>query len=332
MLVFRPLLFVCVEARVFGANWGSVRPQGPKEVELIHCNRLRSPRVTSDVRGASMVEFVIAFPLLVLMFLFLIDFGRYQLAKGVLQHVTDYGAREFATQPNIDYDLEGLDSSSSEYQAFDEARNYIIGLMTQRATSMLFTDISTPSSMQLEAFTIYDATLTGNGTVPETEAAVGVIMPKERIGIGPPSSVTGYIDHPTLAPGSTTPLPREKQLERHPIVVTMRALIQMFNPFMGNVEVVSTVLAYREKIARGPVAASGGGGSGGPVTTTTMTTTTVTTSSTTSTTWACNISQSGFFDKWNDCFVAGLGSCPKNGPGAGPLLACQCEPCNSGAQ
>lgn len=286
--------------------------------------RVNSNRGIYAEQGVTMVEFALVLPLLMIFTIGLIDLSRVYALKAILNKGAEEGLNIALKIPNLDEDIQNLDPGSVEYQRYLQARNVVIARATSLPLGTLFTDSNTPSMAQLTDFVYRDPNPTGPDIIRSSRAAI--IRPGERIEIGVFNSGK-WSYHKTL-PGTGTPPPQSPDLllKSHPMIVELRATIRPMTPFIGELNVRSRAMGYREEIPKGPLNVEFG--LLDPTTTTSSTSSTTSTTTTTLPAPAGNITCD---PNWSGCAaLTGNFECPDlNAPPPPPPGFCPCRRCQN---
>ncbi len=264
-----------------------------------------------SARGVTIIEFGLAFPVLLFILLAIIDVVRYIAVEAILNKAASDAVQLASKISNYDIDIRGLTATDADYQSYAEARRRILVEATALPLQTLISDYTTPSTISLLPYIITDQALTTlPPDVPPSITTSALVL---RPGESATRSDGTHIIHPTLSPapdGLPPPQNTEVLLNSQPIYVEVRAQVEMFFPLFRDAVAVGTALGYREEVPKGPFGASGGsgppGGGGTPTTGSSSSTTTTTTTSSTTTTWSCPWN-------WDECIRQTQGSPPGSG-------------------
>ena len=208
----------------------------------------------STESGATMIEFALVFPVLVILLLFFCDVARVIAVNALLTYAAEETMQQTLTMPNFDVDNRTADPNSPEYQRYLLARRRILqGATRFLLQTSLVTDGNTPSSAQLMQFT-YGEPANRGGAQPPVSADVAVLRPGERVRVGDAASAE-FLEHNAYPyPGDGIVEPSmERLLGKLPIVVEFRARVQTFTPMLGDIVVRGVAQGYRDLIPRGPM-------------------------------------------------------------------------------
>lgn len=282
-------------------------------------------------RGATMLEFALAFPLLLLIILTMMDIARVQAVKGALNLGAHEGLHVARTVPNLDIDAHGLLPSSYDYLRYFDAKRKVADAATDIP---LKTMLSLPGSgawAELLSFRHFGDTANENAAVlrPYECARAAASDP-----LGCLASDSQCLRHEALRDDldcQPTYIPESFDAYRsEPIVIKLRARVQPILPFVGDYFVEGSAYGFREEIPKAAVDLSAYGVVTPTAVTTTSTTTTtvVTTTSTTMETPLC-------VADWGECArqsnpalnplnVGGVAWCPDTS--LTPIFGiCQCN-------
>ena len=245
------------------------------------------PREMADGHGATLVQFALVLPLLLIFVLAIMDVVRIFTAQALLNKGAADGVHAAVMMSNLDLDYRGLNPTTSvDYSRFQEARRRVLSAAMSIPVSTLLSDPDTPSSMQLQKFSMTDVGLTQD--VDPVVSGAGLIRPGERIKDVDDDT---WIDHGTYPPrtdGSAPNQSPEMLMQNFPVEVRLEAKIKIFStpllPFLPQTLTIhSRAIGYRELyVPKGPLPPTGGGAP--EAETTSATTTTVSTTSTEETT------------------------------------------------
>jgi hypothetical protein len=216
-------------------------------------NRLRDvPRLKSD-SGATVLEFAIVLPILMLACLSVIDLARYLTIQALLNKGAEDGLNMAMKMPNLDIDIRNLKDTDANYQVFREARRRVIWAATRLPLATLVTDFDTPSSAQLAQWTITDQGM--DGVTPSYNKGAVLLRPGEQAAVDI-HGTTVVVDHPTVKPGgggAPPPQTPEMLMKKNPISIQLDARVDMFLPFFGTMMARGVATGYRENIPTGPL-------------------------------------------------------------------------------
>lgn len=213
---------------------------------------LRLRRKADDSAGASLLQFALVFPILMLFAVGFIDLARVLAIRGVLTKGAQDGLAVAMTVPNLDVDIKDLPTSDVEYSRYLEARRRVIAAATGLPLGTLLTNSGTPSSARLLSFTYADPNSAGPPSMTVFDGAM--LRPGERVQITG-STPPRYVGHGTVIPdpsGNPPPQPQAMLMAREPILVELHAEVDFFLPFFDNIVVSGSASGFREKIPRGP--------------------------------------------------------------------------------
>jgi Flp pilus assembly protein TadG len=230
----------------------------------------------ASAAGAMMLQLAVVLPIFLLLVLGVMDLARYMTIQALLTRASQAALGVATKITDFDKRYDKLTPSDPEYQAFVKARNAAMAVAENTALNTMLSDCNTPSSARLlcaNALDVFQSIdpLSGSPYSVSHTSDVAVLRPGEAVKFVDSHSSESVVDHPTVKPGASVLSPR-KLMESEPIVVEMRAEVDMFLPLFGPMTVTARAAGYRERIPDvgigNPAAPNGGGqGSGGPGTT-----------------------------------------------------------------
>ncbi|MFN8391910.1 MAG: TadE/TadG family type IV pilus assembly protein [Bdellovibrionota bacterium] len=221
------------------------------------CISKRTHRATANERGASMLEFSIAAPVLMVAILGFFDIIQWLSVKQALDEAAVRAADYAATVPNLDIDPTGLDPASYEFKRLMLARQK----SNNAGYEFLHNSglISVPNRSTGTAGVTYDAVYTEDrdaGDPVDVASPIMVLLPGDcatvsgtgeticnRDGMGAP----GGAGRPQSSPA--------RLLERHSIMAIGTAQTRGFLPYFGSKVIRTVQYAPRQSIPQAPFAA-----------------------------------------------------------------------------
>jgi hypothetical protein len=219
----------------------------------------RAPRhgTAFDESGASMLEFAIAAPLLLLAVLGFCDIIQWMSARQMLDEAVTRTARAASTMPNLDIDAEGKGSNDYEFKRLVLARqkcnragnDYLRSIGTIGVPGE--THGSTGDALEL----VYTEDRQAGDPV-EFHSAVMTLLPGDCATIVETQQTVCNNQHMGFPTGQTRPHGTSRRLlENHEILVVAYAKTNGFLPWIGSKIIQSTELIGRQPIPRTPFAA-----------------------------------------------------------------------------
>lgn len=208
-------------------------------------SHLESARINSE-RGVSLVEFVLAFPIVAMLVFGIVDFARYYAVTGVLRAGAEQGINRARKIPNFDVAYNGMDPSDSGYVRFTQARDVVLNEAESVPLSSLLSDEAHPSGATLKNITVTDNGLNSIAAPPTVTRSAAVLRPGECADV----SGHGQVCNGPVASG----VPVSQLLQTYPIRVVLFAEIRPFLPFLGTMTARGEAYGQRENVPQGPVA------------------------------------------------------------------------------
>ncbi len=273
------------------------------------------------VKGATLVEFAVVFPIFVVAVLGIVDVARLFAIQAILNKGADEGLAVASTIANLNVDFPGRRIDSSDYVSFREARFRATDAAVRLPRDTLLGGFNSSASAHLLEVRYADSGLRKNNPAtpdPTASTSAAVIRPGDSPSVIYPDGSAVVIQHPSL-PVIAAGTRLDDLFEHHPIRVEVWASVTPLLPFIGPKILRGVATGFRERVPRGrfgvldprTIAYVGYNPPGAARTTTTST------STTTSTTWPFQCTPN-----WPLCMD--IGGCPKLRPFPGE---CRCEPC-----
>lgn len=210
-----------------------------------------------DQAGATMMQFALVLPVLILFILSIIDFSQYQFTKRVLELGVIAGANVTQTIPNMDNELAELTTTDANYFWYRIAKDRTLSIAKQHALVGFLHDSNATTGVHLLNYTMTEADVqVGGGSVPQYARSALILRPGESATYVDCNGNTKTVEHPTLKASDVTPTTRPTQpmmIKIHPYVVEMRACVPTLIPMVGTLEVVSRKEIFREAVAPVPL-------------------------------------------------------------------------------
>lgn len=225
------------------------------------CTPLTDQKWAAD-RGASIVQFCLVVPILMLITIAIVDLCRLLTIETILNKGAEDGLNLATKLSNIDNDITGMQPSDADYLFYNEARRRVILQATRIALTTFLTDENTPSAAKLLPMTVVDEQLdTSLVAAPVWTRGAALLRPGERAWAGDPLAVGDltkgqWVQHSKVAYSSPPPPQRTEMLLKYqPLQVEIRAEVQMLLPYLGKKVVRGSALGYREpNIPKSPLA------------------------------------------------------------------------------
>jgi hypothetical protein len=211
-------------------------------------------------RGASLVEFAIAFPLFLLIVMLIIDFGRASALRAVVDEALGRTLKKAISVANLDVDQVtpvALTPTDLPYRRMQVARilSEEDGLAFIQSVGQLHTEPdaaqSTFNGAKLLDLEFSDSRVTGGPAVQT--AKIMVLRPGECANV--PSLGVTECNRETLGTGPTDPMPTQQMsllMERHPIKIVAYAHLDSYVPWLFNAPIKIEAFGYRQPIPDGP--------------------------------------------------------------------------------
>lgn len=202
-----------------------------------------SRRRTADcAKGATMLEFVLVFPIVAVIVLCILDFSRYLVIRGLLNTAANRAVSRAAVVPNLDIDCVNLPP------------NMTITQCRQARLDALRTVLDTAKQLPLQTLV---ARQSGEGstrfvTGDQTAPAIEVVL-KKPADVGGSDVRAFYPTGVVTAPATTFPdvayppgTPLRSHFEQYPIEVVLRADMDSFIPYVRRWSVEGRKAGFRE--------------------------------------------------------------------------------------
>jgi len=207
----------------------------------------KTQRVIHSEAGVSLVEFVLAFPIVAMLIFGIVDFARYYAVSGVLRAGAEQAINRARKIPNFDVSYSGMDTSDNNYVRYTQARDVVLNEAESIPLASLLTSEANPSGATLKNITVTDNGLAASVPTPPTVTrGAAVLRPGECADV----NGHGQVCNGPVATG----LPVNQLLQTYPIRVVLFAEIQPFLPFMGTMTARGEAYGQRENVPQGPVA------------------------------------------------------------------------------
>lgn len=208
-------------------------------------------------KGASMVEFALAFPVFMLLVVVIIDMGRITALGNVIREGLAIGLQRALSVPNLDVDPRGLASTDHDYVRLQIAKDLTstAGLRLIGGIQMIATgdDATHAASTGPKLFDIvFNETRITDGPIAKTYK-VAVLLPGECVTV--PSIGVTECNRETLGLSDTDPMPEqppEQLIRKHPVKVVAFAQFDSYTPWLFNGWQKFEQYGYRQPIPRGP--------------------------------------------------------------------------------
>ncbi|RME58490.1 MAG: hypothetical protein D6780_06635, partial [Candidatus Dadabacteria bacterium] len=211
-------------------------------------------------KGASLVEFAIVFPIIIIFILGLIDIARYWSARSILQAGVNEGANLAAELSGVEIDIRQLccdDSGNSSCTNPQEDRETLERFLTVRRQiirAALRLPLGTffgrkglnERGVNLLRVLVQDDTNNGCSD-PIGSYYAGFLRPGESVIITTPSGAK-TISHPRALQADE---PLSPTLLKQPVIVVAAAEFDWFLPFIPNSVMIVKGSAIRERVWRG---------------------------------------------------------------------------------
>jgi len=210
------------------------------------------PGLFSDEAGITMLQFAVAFPVLMVILLAVIDVTRIYSVKALLQTGAEDGLSTALAIPNLNIDSRSLDPANSsetyDYYRYQWAKNHVMNSAERVPMSTLVGDFGSGNWAEIVKFQHSDSQLVTNAAVLRPfECARAVSGDPDGCADGE----TGCFRHPALAAGTdcNSYLGSDPDtLKREPVVVAMRAKVKTILPLFNNLEVEGIARGFRPDI------------------------------------------------------------------------------------
>ncbi len=226
-------------------------------------------------KGAAILEFALVGGLFLMLVLAIIDLSRYYALQALLTKGAQNGLALAKTIPNLDIDVQELASVcdhfdpnteqtlyqeclNENYQDFLDARAEVIIEAARLPLATLADEPNSDTGSELIAYSMDDTTFmttvpTGQTNFSNLSAAV--IRPGDQAYLG--ALEDNYvIEHPSICAKSGSCIKGQRKrkdgeqyetlLRNHPLVVTLRADVNMILPMFGSTTIEGTAMGYRE--------------------------------------------------------------------------------------
>lgn len=211
--------------------------------------------IRSNQRGATMLEFVLVFPLLMAFVIAVLDISHYLTVESLLDEAVHRSLDKAISVSNLDVNPNGADPGSYEMQRQIMAR--------QRS--------SDAGQQFLDNTKVIKTGPIGDGQTARTRLMTGTITESRVVGT-PLTSTAGVIvllpgecaliengetecNRETLGTSATAPAPVQKPahlMERHPIKVVAVATLDRYMPFLIPKTIKVKAFGYRHAVPQGP--------------------------------------------------------------------------------
>ena len=208
-------------------------------------SHFKSTSINSE-RGVSLVEFVLAFPIVIMLVFGIVDFARYYAVTGVLRAGAEQGINRARKIPNFDMAYTGMDPSDAGYMRFTQARDVVLNEAESVPLSSFLSDEAHPTGATLKNITMTDNGLNSIAAPPTVTRSAAVLRPGECADV----SGHGQVCNGPVASG----VPVSQLLQTYPIRVVLFAEIRPFLPFLGTMTARGEAYGQRENVPQGPVA------------------------------------------------------------------------------
>ncbi len=216
--------------------------------------------MTQNERGVSLVQFAMVFPILMMIVVVIMDFGRTSALRTVSQEGVHRSLELAITVPNLDINPNGLDPNSVEYKRLELARSKVSAFGTNFITDVGL--IHTAPDATLVGKTgprLLDIQYTEDRVIGDPityTSKVAVLLPGECVFI-PNFGSSGRTEcnRETLGTTPTDPRPVEpaaRLMERHPVKVVAALAADAFTPILFSQPLNLENFAYRQPIPQGP--------------------------------------------------------------------------------
>ncbi len=231
---------------------------------------------TGAERGATILEFVLAFPIFLFIILGIVDLSRYFAAVAVLNAGAHEGLMVATKIPNLDLDTREVDANSEDYKRFTLARDFVTSAAVTIPFGSIIGEAGSNDPIRLNEQEMTDELVGGTAALVPAQG-VAVLRPGECAVSMNGTKLTcnnetlNPNDYPTPAPTPTTPpaaaaptpistpakpiTPPQTLMRSHPIKIVLTADVQSYLPFFSGYTAVGSANGYREKdIPEGPAA------------------------------------------------------------------------------
>ncbi len=220
----------------------------------------RTERVkTSEERGATIIQFVLIFPLLILIFAAIIDISLMFSVESLLDEAAHRAVQRAAVISNLDVNPNGARTSQYEYQRILLARtkSNASGIEFLQETKSVDVNFVSPNPQSQAKLLPLSYTQTGTAG-PDTTITDGimVLVPGDCLTVV--SSGEIICNRETLGTNETYPPPAQQPaflMRRHPIMAVAVGQYDGYLPFFRNKTLMARSYAYRQAVPPGPFAA-----------------------------------------------------------------------------
>ncbi len=213
----------------------------------------------SEERGATILEFVLVFPLLLVIVFGIVDVSLMLSTESILDEAVHRSVEQAVIMINLDLDVRHELSDSYSTRRLRLAREKVAqeGLGFLDRVRTIQTSLEEPdiqARAQLLPWNFTETTATANPEV--TKVGLLVLRPGECGTLIRSSAV--HCNRATLGTGTTAQAPIQAQkflMERHPIKVIAAVEYQSYLPFLQGKILLAEAYAYRQAVPQGPFAA-----------------------------------------------------------------------------
>jgi hypothetical protein len=214
---------------------------------------------TNSEKGASMVQFALAFPVFMVFVVVIIDLGRITALSNVIREGLAIGLQQALSVPNLDVDPRGLASTDDDFVRLQIAKDLTsaAGLRLIGGLQMIATgdDATHAASTGPKLFDIvFSETRISDGPIDKTYK-IAVLLPGECVTV--PAIGLTECNRDTLGIGAADPMPQqppEELIRKHPVKIIAFAQFDAFTPWLFNGWQRFEQYGYRQPIPRGPFA------------------------------------------------------------------------------
>jgi len=218
-------------------------------------------------RGASLLEFAVVCPILMICVLGYFDIARVLTVQSILDEATGRAAARAKVVTNLDYNPRELDSTSTEFKRLVMAREKANEDGAQFLVNSGLVSVpnrSTGPEAKVDTLTYTETPRAGNPSV--LEGSVIVLLPGDCAAI--PARGETICNRKTLGLAAGDPRPfgaPSTLMQNHPVMAVAVGEVNGFLPWIGRRVIVSDAYAFRQPIPQSPFPAhedpllSGGG-------------------------------------------------------------------------
>lgn len=222
----------------------------------------RSPHRRRGESGGAILEFVLVFPLLILVVFVIVDLCLMLAVESLLDEAANRAVARSQTMINLDLDVRGEDASGTPARRLRLARRKIAREGVSFLDGVKTVDTSLQGSddrsrARLLPWKFLEAT---SGPADPMNEGLAVLRPGECATLADEDAGVEEVhcNRETLGTSSEAPVPIQPPrflMERHPIKIVAAARYRGYLPFFDRRRIVAKAYGYRQPVPAGPFAA-----------------------------------------------------------------------------